>query len=184
DDCTVGGILSGVEVLLHLFTRCYFLLTIGHLEWTEEGEILARSRWHLVAERGQETGSRARLKEMNTGLADLIAHLAQGRNVIEDPERAAMSSDHQVVVLDHDIVDGYNGQIQAQALPMCSVVERHVETCLSSGIEQAAPHRVLADHTRKVVVRYSSRDLRPGLPKIIGLVKIGSEIVLFVTGGG
>src|SRR2546426_10019489 len=76
DDCTVGGILSGVEVLLRLFTRGYLLLTIGHLEGTKEGEILARSRWHAVAERGQETGSRARLKEMNAGLACLIAHLA------------------------------------------------------------------------------------------------------------
>src|SRR2546426_8869605 len=57
DDCTVGGILSGVEVLLHLFTRGYLLLTIGHLEGTKEGEILARSRWHRSEEHTSELQS-------------------------------------------------------------------------------------------------------------------------------
>src|SRR6266700_2196648 len=84
DNCTIGGILSGVEVLPHLFTRGYLLLTIGRLEGTEEGEILAGSRGHLVAECGQVTGRRARRKEMNAGFAHLIAHLPEGRNVIED----------------------------------------------------------------------------------------------------
>src|SRR5260370_28721503 len=95
-----------------------------------------------------------------------------------------MSSDHQIVVFDHEIVDGHSGHIQAQALPVCSVVERHVETRLSSGKEQTTPDTVLADYTSKVVVRYAGRNLRPGLPIIIGLVEIGSEIVLFVTGSG
>src|SRR5436190_5719170 len=95
-----------------------------------------------------------------------------------------MSSDHQIVVFDHEIVDGHSGHIQAQALPVCSVVERYVETRLSSGIEQAASDRVLTDDTSKVVVRYAGRNLRPGLTIIIGLVEIRSEIVLFVTGGG
>src|SRR5260370_17795602 len=95
-----------------------------------------------------------------------------------------MSSDQQIVVFDNEIVDWHRGHIQAQALPVCSVVERHVETRLSSGIEQAASDRVLADYTSKVVVRYAGRNLRPGLTIIIGFVEIGLEIVLFVTGGG
>src|SRR5258706_2000792 len=95
-----------------------------------------------------------------------------------------MSSDRQIVVFDNEIVDGYSGHIQAQALQVCSVVERHVEARLSSGIEQAAPDRVLADDTSKVVVRYAGRNLRPGLTIIIGFVEIGLEIVQFVAGGG
>src|SRR5260370_8218593 len=93
-----------------------------------------------------------------------------------------MSSDHQIVVFDNEIVDWHSGHIQAQALPVCSVVERHVETRFSSGIEQAASDRVLADYTSKVVVWYAGRNLRPGLTKIIGLVELWPEIVLFVTG--
>src|SRR5437588_5867941 len=92
-----------------------------------------------------------------------------------------MGSDHQIVVFDNDIVDGYSRHIQAQALPVCSVVERHVETRLSSGIEQAASDRVLADDTSKVVVRYAGRNLRPGLTIIIGLVEIGVELVMVVA---
>ena len=75
DNHAIGGILPGVEVLPHLLTRGYLLLTIGRLEGTEEGEVLARSRRHVVAEHGQETRGRARLKEMNTSFAHLIAHL-------------------------------------------------------------------------------------------------------------
>src|SRR5579883_766986 len=73
DNRAIGRILPGVEILLHLFAGGYFPLAVGHLEWTKKGEILARSRWHTVAGRGQETECRARLKEMHAGFAHLIA---------------------------------------------------------------------------------------------------------------
>ena len=43
--------------------------------------------------------------------APLSVVLPQWLEVIEDPERAAMRAEHEVVVLDHEIVDRHHGQI-------------------------------------------------------------------------
>src|SRR5690242_6674272 len=79
----IGRILSSIKVLLHLFASSYLMLAIRHHERTEEGEILARGCGPTIAGRCQEAHSWARLKEMHSGLAYLIADLTQGRNIIE-----------------------------------------------------------------------------------------------------
>ena len=51
--------------------------------------------------------------------------LPERREVVEDPQTAAVRRDHEVAVPDRQIPDRRHRQVQAQRLPALAVVERH-----------------------------------------------------------
>ena len=67
--------------------------------------------------------------------------LAQRRDVVENPEAAAVGADHQVVLVvigvDVEVADGGAGQVLAQRLPVIAIVEADVDGGLGAGEEQA-----------------------------------------------
>jgi len=54
---------------------------------------------------------------------DLCSVLPQRLQVVEDPERATVRSEHEVVVLDHEVVDRNDRKVAAEPLPAAAVVE-------------------------------------------------------------
>ena len=48
---------------------------------------------------------------------DFRRQFADRRQVVEDPDRPAVRADHQVVVLDHQVVDGHGRQVELERLP-------------------------------------------------------------------
>ena len=70
--------------------------------------------------------------------------LAQRRDVVEDPEAAAVRADDQVVVLDDEVADRRRRHVQPQRLPVVAVVERDVDLRLGAGEQQALALRILA----------------------------------------
>ena len=89
--------------------------------------------------------------------------LAERRQVVEDPERAALGGDDQVVALHDHVGDRDDGQVALERLPVRAVVERDVEAGLGAGVEQAAADRVFAHDAREGRVGDAGDDLRPGL---------------------
>src|SRR5581483_7691901 len=119
----IGRVLASIEVSLDLLAGRGLLLAIDDMERAEVGKIFAGGRRRAITKRSQEARGRSRLKEMDAGLAYLIVHLTQGRDVIKYPERAPMRRNEQIVTFDDEIVNRHNRQIQAQALPVYSVIE-------------------------------------------------------------
>src|SRR5258707_14394990 len=67
-------------------------------------------------------------------------------------------------------------------MPIVRVVERNGPPSLGSSIKQPPPNRVFTYHTCKVVLRNACSNLCPGCPVIVGLVKVGLEVVPLVAG--
>ena len=79
--------------------------------------------------------------------------LAQRRDIVEDPESAAMGGHNQVIALHQEVMDRRDGQVQLQRLPGCAVVQREEDAKLSARIEQAPSHRVLAHRMHHCALR-------------------------------
>ena len=97
-----------------------------------------------------EPVGRPHREEVRVRRLHLRRDLLQRRDVVHDPEAAAVGRDHQVVeVLLHDDA-GHRRvrQIVLQRQPALSIVERHEDGVLEAEVQQAPPHRVLADDLR------------------------------------
>src|SRR4051812_46562187 len=58
-------------------------------------------------------------------LRDLGRHLAERFEVVKNPERTAVRGDDEVVVVDHEIVDGGDGKVQLEWMPSPAIIERY-----------------------------------------------------------
>ena len=102
--------------------------------------------------------------------------LAQRRDVVENPEAAAVGADHQVVLVvigvDFEVADGGAGQVLAQRLPVIAIIEADIHRGLGSGEEQA---RLLGIDPQTVdpasgalVAGQAVDDAGPGLARVGG----------------
>ena len=92
-----------------------------------------------------------------------------------------MRAEHEVVVLDHEVVDGNDRQVAAKSLPAAAVVERDVRAGLGAGVQQPLLGGILADHAREVVAGDAAGDLRPGSPVVLRFEEVRPEVVLLVA---
>src|SRR5258708_29605188 len=65
----------------------------------------------------------ARRIEEARGARDRVGELLQWGQVIEDPEGPAVRRGHEVVVLDHEVVNRHDREVALQRLPARAVVE-------------------------------------------------------------
>jgi hypothetical protein len=83
--------------------------------------------------------------EMNIQLRHVVTELAQGTDVVENPERATVGCDHEIVVFDYEVVHRRSWQIQLEWPPIGTVVEGDVNAVLGCGVEQSALLGIFAD---------------------------------------
>ena len=76
-----------------------------------------------------------RLIETDVRLARLGTHLPERRQVVQQPKRASVCRDHQIIIFNHQIVNWCYRQIQLQWLPMRAVVERNKNADLGSRVK-------------------------------------------------
>src|SRR5215470_10582183 len=79
-----------------------------------------------------ETGGLSPAIAAKCSLVRAVGQRAQRRDVIEDPERAAVRTGNQILVLDLEIVDRNDRQAARHALPGLAVVEREVDAGLGA----------------------------------------------------
>ena len=146
--------------------------------------ILARG-WIVVRRRGCRDRTKAvrrtRREQVRVGVEHLRRHLAQGGDVVEDPDAATVRRDHQIVelLLHHEPVHRCVRQVHLQRLPVLAIVERHVGAVLGAEIEQPALDRIFA-HAMRVAqhrVRDAVRDQFPRCAEISRLVDEGISVV-------
>ncbi len=130
-----------------------------------------------------ETDRGVRREDMDDRRAHAVGELAERRNAVEHPHRAAMRGGNEIAAVDMKIANRGPRQIELQWLPVRAVVGREVDARLRAGVEQTAPHRIFANRARVRAVGDAGRDLRPRLSEIGGLVQVRLEVVLLVAIG-
>ena len=115
--------------------------------------------------------------------------LAQGREVVQDPEGPALGGDHQIRALHLQVRDGHGGQVQLQGLPVLPVVEGDEKAALRACVEQAAADRVLAQHPHEGIRRQALHGLiqpplhveddLPGIKQVSASYQKGRMVVEF-----
>src|SRR5215471_19956031 len=107
--------------------------------------------------------------------------LSQRRNIIEDPEGTTVGSDHQIVVLYNEIMDGRDRQVQLQGLPIRTSVVGNEHAGFGASVKNAGFHGVFPDDVHICAIRDAFGDLQPGFSEIAGLIYIWFEIVELVA---
>src|SRR5947199_10875418 len=103
----------------------------------------------------------------------------QRREIVEDPEGAALSGENEILVSDLDVGDRRGRQIQLEGLPVCAVIERDVDPELGARIEQTGTVRVFAHYARGLVGSNSIFAVCEPLPRfaeVIGAVDVRREV--------
>ena len=119
------------------------------------------------------------LKRNAAEVRHLIVQLMQRRQVVENPEAAALRREHQILVRHLDVGDRRDGQVQLEGLPVRAVVERDVHAELGAGVEQAGAIGIFAHDARRLIGRdavLAVGQLRPGLAEIVGAIDVRREI--------
>ena len=129
--------------------------------------------------RGRRADGLARLEEERGGDGGGIVGLVQRRQVVENPEGAALCGHDQILVRHLDIGDGRVRQIELEALPVRAVIEGNVHAEFGAGVEQAGAVGIFAHHARGLIggdAVLAVGEQRPGLAEIVGAVDEGREI--------
>ena len=110
----------------------------------------------------------ARLEEDGVLADDRVGRLAQGRDVVEDPQAAAVRRGDEVVVagVDEEVVEGDRGHVQAEVGPARARVAAVVDAELGAEEEQVLVDRVLADDVDGLAVGDAGRGGGPGLAEV------------------
>ena len=88
-----------------------------------------------------------------------------------------MSGDDQVAVVHHEVTDRGRREVEAQRLPVVTVVERHVDAPLRPGEEERASSRVLAHGVDHLVPGDPLDPFRPRLTAVPGAVDVRVQVV-------
>ena len=115
--------------------------------------------------------------EQARGRTRACGELAQGTDVVEDPEAAAVGGDDEIVVLHHEIAHRGARQARLQRLPVRAVVGAGVDAALGGRIEQAALHGVFAHGVDEMRGVDAVHDQLPVLAAVVGAVDVGPAVV-------
>ncbi len=110
-------------------------------------------------------------EQVSNRIRDLLGHLLQARDVIEDPDPSAVSADDDVRVawMNHQIMHSHRRQVLVESMPATALIDR-VEQCeLAAAEEQVLVFAIFLDHVDGVVGGDVVGDLGPGLTEILGL---------------
>src|SRR5690242_13870439 len=86
--------------------------------------------------------------------------LPQGRDVVEDPERAPVRPDYNVIVMNHEIADRRRRHVQSQRVPTIAIIKGDKNVEFSSSEQQTRSLRILL-HCVDWAIRQAVYDLLP-----------------------
>ena len=127
-----------------------------------------RTRYAVCGLKRTASGVRRRVR---------LADLPERRDVVENPDAAAVRADDEVVVFDDEIADRGRRHVQPQRLPVVPIVERHVDLRLRAGEEQSLALRILAHHADRRAARDAVDDFLPRLAAVMRAVDVRVHVV-------
>ena len=107
----------------------------------------------------------------------LSSDLAQRRDVIENPEAAAVRGRREIVVLNQQVTHRGCGHVQPQRLPMIAIVEGNVNCALSAGKEQTLALGIFTHRIHILIGGNAVDDFGPGLAGVARAVNVRTQIV-------
>ena len=120
-----------------------------------------------------------------------LCRLPERRRVVQNPKPTTVGAGHQVgthtgaVVLHLDVPDGNRRHVQAQGMPVVTVVEGHPDLGFRGGIQEPRLSRVFPDGVGHGTGGYAVVDLRPCLAAVVGAPEVGVHVVdAHGVGGG
>jgi hypothetical protein len=102
--------------------------------------------------------------------------LVKGRDVIQNPESAALRRNDQILAMHFDVRHGHVREIQLKRLPVRAVVKRDEHAKLRAGVQQSGTIRIFTDDARGPISGNAGLPVsQPGpcLPVIISAVDVG-----------
>ena len=108
---------------------------------------------------------------------DRLVGFANRLQIVEDPDRAPVRADDQIVPLDHQIVHRHGRQIELEPLPGSAVVDRIHHAALGAEVQLPAPGRILTNGVEVDVLRNCGIEPGPGLAEVGGLVQVRPVVV-------
>ncbi len=75
------------------------------------------------------------------------------------------------------IVDARNRQIELQALPVLTIIERQVNTMAGAGVQQPRQGGILAHHVDELTLRQAVTDFTPARAGVVGDISAWREII-------
>src|SRR5467141_3079378 len=136
-----------------------------------------RRQWRIGVSVPTETNRFLRCEEMHTFFRDVGVQLPQRRDIIQNPERAAVRGDNKIVAMNREIAHRSVRQIQLQRLPIVSIVEGNVHGAFRSGEEQTLARRIFAHYVAGAAIGNIFCDFRPRLAEIARAVNMRAQIV-------
>src|SRR5258708_27164990 len=124
---------------------------------------------------------RPRSVEMNRLLFQVVVELAQGADVVQNPEGPAMGRNYKVIIFDHQIVNRCSRKVELERSPRRAIVEGDVDTPFCSRIKHSALFRVYTNSANETTVGNSIRQFAPRLSIVAGLIDVGAKIVVLVA---
>ena len=112
--------------------------------------------------------------------------LVEQRHVVQNPERAPLGGDYQLLFafVERQVGDRNHRQIELKWLPIRAAVKGNEHPGFGSGYQEALAIGIFAHHAREGVVRNPAIDGRPGLAGIVGDEQVRPEIVPLIHGRG
>jgi hypothetical protein len=102
---------------------------------------------------------------------------AQRGDVVENPERASVRSDDDVVAVHDEVAHRRDREIVLQRQPTIAIVERNVDRFLGARKQKAGLLRILAHDVHGFVVRDAVDDRAPGLSAVVRAIRVRMQIV-------
>src|SRR5208282_409955 len=99
------------------------------------------------------------------------------RDVIENPEGAAMRSNNQIVAVNGEIADGSDRQIELQGLPVVTAVEGYVNSEFGSGEQQIPFLSVFANAAQERVRDNAIGNELPARPIVARAIEIRCAVI-------
>ena len=124
-----------------------------------------------------------RLEQVGRFGNDRGRHLPQRREVVQYPERTAVSRGDEIAFLDSEIVHRDDRQVAAQSLPAGSVVEAQPRAALSPGVQQTRPLGILANDAHELSRRDAVGDELPRRPVVGRPVDVRAQVVHLIMIG-
>src|SRR5271165_1908275 len=118
-----------------------------------------------------------RLEKVRLSGEGFVVELAERSDVVEYPESAAVRGDCEVIVFHDDVAHRGRGQIQAQGLPVVSVVKGDIYSALGGGEEQALTLGVFTDGIDIFIGGNAGDDFRPGFAAVASAKDVRAQVV-------
>src|SRR5260370_23583780 len=119
------------------FARCGAQIVIedGTVGWILSRRNIRRERSIRVAVPAK-TNRFLRLVQRDRSLRDFRPHLAQRSYVVENPERAAVRADDEIVAMNWEVAHGGVGQVELQGVAVVAFIERNKNRAFRTGKKQ------------------------------------------------